>query len=91
MMDLKKSGSNPGFPIDASTPDDWEPTTKKRGPEKGKEKLWTAGGGWILVHVLCHAKRMKPPCGETLFPAWISSRETGKLRVLLVCPGPLCS
>lgn len=64
-------------------PDDWAPASKKRGPEKGKEKLWTAGGGGILVHVLRYAKCMKPRCGGTLFPAWTSSRETGKLRVLL--------
>ena len=52
---FEKNGSNPGFAIGASVTDGWEAASEKRGPEKGKEKLWTAGGGggvFVLVRVM---------------------------------------
>lgn len=67
------------------------PASRRKGQEKVKEKLWIAGGGWILVHALCYAKHMKAQHGETLFPASIFSREMEKLKAFLVGPGPLCS
>lgn len=68
-MGLKKSGSNADFSISASMTNGWEPPSKKRGPKKGKEKLWTAGGRMDFGSCLCYAKQMKAQRGGILLPA----------------------
>lgn len=84
MMGLKKGQPNTDFPIGASMTNSWVPTSKRKGPEKVKEKLWIAGGGWILVHALYYAKHTKAQHPETLFPASTFSREMRKLKAFLV-------
>lgn len=83
MTGLKKV-YNTDFPIGASMTNGWVPASKRKRPDKVKEKLWIAGGGWILVYARCYAKHMKAQHGETLFPASTFSREMGKLRAFLV-------
>lgn len=78
----KKSGSNPDFPIGANMTNSWESASKKRGPEKGKENPWTAGG-WVLVHVLCYAKCVKPQHGAIFVPYMDLLQGDGEAEALL--------